>query len=218
MPERMAPRTGRPRGSGGSQLLEIARGHFLTKGYAATTMDAVAKDARISKSSLYREYDSKELLFHAVVTDWVDQGYDAMRPHTDALLSATDSVKALHALARTIQAAVLSRSVLQMRSLVTAEAARFPEVAADYIARSWDRNIASLADAFRQLAARGTLSTQPADVAAEQFTWLAVAVPLNRTTLDVAAPPYTRRELDALADQAVTTFLARFGPRPGHRD
>jgi AcrR family transcriptional regulator len=215
MPERTARRTGRPRGSAGAQLLEIARGHFLDKGYVATTMDVVAKDARISKSSLYREYATKELLFEAVVTDWVDQGYDAMRPHTDALLSAPDPIEALQRLARTIQAGVLSPPVLQMRSLVTAEAARFPELAADYVTRSWDRNIANLADAFAQLAERGTLTARPAQVAAEQVTWLAVAVPLNRTTLDVTAPPYTRRDLDELADQAVTTFLSRFGPPSG---
>lgn len=212
MHENRTGRPGRPPGSAGSDLLAIARSAFLASGYAGTTMNAIASDARISKSSLYREYASKELLYAAVVTDWVDRGTDAMRPHAEALVAAPDVVGALRRLAGTIQAAVLHPSVRQMRGLVAAEAPRFPEIAADYVARSWERNIQTLADAFAVLAERGTLATDAPRVAAEQFTWLAVAAPLNRMTLDAGARPYTRSELDGIAEEALSTFVARFVP------
>ncbi len=179
-------------------------------------MDAIAGAARISKNSLYREYASKDLLYSAVITDWVDQGRDAMRPHTEALVAAPDTIDQLRRLARTIQAAVLSPSVRQMRTLVAAEAARFPDIAADYVTRSWERNIQNLADAFTVLAERGTITTDAPLVAADQFTWLAVAAPLNRMTLDAGARPYTQNELDTIADEAVATFVARFVPADPH--
>ena len=203
-------RPGRPSGSAGRELLDIARSEFLAKGHAGTTMEAIASAARISKNSLYREYASKDALYAAVIADWVERGRDAMRPHTEALAAATDTVEALRRLARSIQAAVLSPPVRQMRALVAAESARFPEIATDYVKRSWERNIQSLADAFAVLAARGMITTDVPLVAAEQFTWLAVAAPLNRMTLDAGANPYTQGELDVIADEAVATFVARF--------
>lgn len=212
MTETTKPRRGRPSGSTGTDLLAIAREVFLTQGFAGATMDAIAAGARISKQTLYRQYPSKDGLFAAVVRDWVDRGHDAMRPHTRALLEAPDLREGLLALARVLQAGVLSPPVLQMRTLIAAEADRFPEVAADYVARSWNRNQGLLADALVELAAQGRLDLARADVAAEQFTWLALAAPLNRLTLQAGAQPYSREELDAVAVEAVTTFLSRFGP------
>ena len=217
MADVVAPRRGRPGGSTGSDLLAAARDVFLGRGFAGATMDAVAARARISKQTLYREYPSKDDLFAAVVRDWVDRGHDAMRPHVGALLEAQDMRDGLLRLARVLQAGVLSAPVLQMRTLVAAEAERFPEVAADYVSRSWDRNQRLLAEALAELATRGRLDVPDADVAAEQFTWLVLGAPLNRLTLQARSEPHGGREpavaTDAVATEAVTTFLSRFGPR-----
>ncbi|RBY89136.1 TetR/AcrR family transcriptional regulator [Blastococcus sp. TBT05-19] len=202
---------GRPGGSTGGELLEIARQAFLAQGFAGTTMDAVAARARISKQTLYRQYASKDDLFAAVVRDWVDRGHDAMRPHTQALLDAPSVREGLLRLAGTLQAGVLSAPVRQMRTLVAAEAESFPEVAADYVARSWDRNQRLLAGALAELAARGALTIGAPDVAAEQFTWLVLGAPLNRLTLQAGAPAYDEEALATVAREAVDTFLSRFG-------
>lgn len=175
-------------------------------------MDAVAARARISKQTLYRQYPSKEALYAAVVRDWVDRGRDAMRPHLLTLMETDDVRLGLLELSRTLHAGVLSPPVLQMRTLIAAEAERFPEVAADYVRRSWDHNQALLADALRHLTARGLLRADSPRVAAEQLTWLTLAAPLNRLTLTAGAARYTAEELDVVAREAVTTFLDRYGP------
>lgn len=189
---------------------------FVEHGYRGTTMDAVASRAHISKTSLYGAYSSKDLLYAAVVRDWVDRGYEAMRPHTAALAEADQAQEGLLRLARVLHAGLLSPPVLQMRTLIAAEAGRFPDVAADYVTRSWDRNLHMLAEAFEALAARGLLDVTDAAPAAEQFTWLVVAAPLNRLTLQAGAHHYSQPELDALAAEAVTTFLSRYGPSGAH--
>jgi TetR/AcrR family transcriptional regulator, mexJK operon transcriptional repressor len=185
---------------------------LLTDGFRGMTMDAVAAQARVSKQSLYRDYPSKDALFSAVVRDWVDRGYDVMRPHAIALAEAQDARVGLLALARVLQAGLLSPPVLQMRTLIAAEAPRFPDVAADYVTRSWVRNIAMLADSLIALDARGVLRVDNPNVAAEQLTWLVVAAPLNRLTLQAGADPYSDDELDAIATQGVATFLSRYAP------
>jgi AcrR family transcriptional regulator len=173
-------------------------------------MDAVAAGARVSKQTLYRQYPSKEVLFGAVVRDWVDRGRDAMRPHLEELRQTEDVRQGLLQLSRILHAGVLSPPVLQMRTLIAAEAERFPEVAADYVRRSWDHNQALLADALRHLGARGLLRVDNPAVAAEQLTWLTLAAPLNRLTLTAGAARYTPDELDTIAHEAVTTFLERY--------
>lgn len=99
-----------------------------------------------------------------------------------------------------------------MRTLIAAEAHRFPDVAADYVTRSWTRNIRMLAEALSALTARGLLRIDDPGLAAEQLTWLVVAAPLNRLTLQAGAHPYRDDELEDIATQGVTTFLSRYGP------
>ena len=175
-------------------------------------MEAVAAQAHISKQSLYREYSSKDALYAAVVRDWVERGYDAMRPHANALSESHEARAGLLRLARVLQGGLLSPPVLQMRTLIAAEALRFPDVASDYVTRSWARNIHMLAQALGSLAARGLLRIDDPDLAAEQLTWLVVAAPLNRLTLQAGAHPYSDHELAEVATQGVATFLSRYGP------
>jgi TetR/AcrR family transcriptional repressor of mexJK operon len=174
-------------------------------------MDAVAARARISKTSLYQEHPSKDALFAAVVRDWAARGRDAMRPHLDLFLATDDLAAALLTLARTMQAGILSPDVLRMRRLVAGEAARFPDVAAGYVADSWDRNIATLGDALADLVRRGRIHADDPLTAAQQFTWLAVAAPLNDRTLRGDDTTPAAEDLDAVARAAVDTFLARYG-------
>lgn len=49
-------------------------------------------------------------------------------------------------------------------------------------------------------------------MSAEQLTWLAIAAPLNRLTLQAGAQPENDEHLESIAAEAVTTFLSRFGP------
>ncbi|RRS00449.1 TetR/AcrR family transcriptional regulator [Glycomyces terrestris] len=204
-----APRRGRPPGRTGAELLAAAREVFLERGYAGTTMDAVAARAQISKASLYREHPSKDALFAAVVRAWADAGRDAMRPHLERLVAGGDTRADLAGLAEVMRRGVLSRDVLNMRRLVTAEARRLPHVAAGYLEASWERNIRALADALRELCEQGRLSIPDPLLAADQFTWLVIGSPLNRlllTDADEAAPD------GAPVAAAVDLFLAGYGP------
>ena len=203
-------RRGRPGGLEGADLLSVAREILLREGYAATTMDAIASAARISKQTLYRSHASKQELFTAVVTDWVDRGQNAMRLDLDRLRSAEDIEQALLDLAGSLHAAVLSPPVVQMRSLVIAEAERFPDIATEYVRRSWERNEALLTDVLTDLAERGLLTTGDAGAAAQQFTWLVLGAPLDRITLTAGASRFSEEQLAAIARDAVATFLARW--------
>ncbi|GAA2124243.1 TetR/AcrR family transcriptional regulator [Glycomyces algeriensis] len=201
-------RRGRPPGRTGADLVATAREVFLEHGYGGTTMDEVAARAQISKASLYREHQNKDALFAAVVRAWADAGRDAMRPHLERLAACRDVREGLVELAGTMRAGVLSPAVLNMRRLVTSEARRLPDVAADYLEHSWERNIRALAETLAALGDRGLLRLPDPLSAADQFTWLVIGSPLNRRLLTGSD---AADAADAPVDDAVDLFLARYG-------
>lgn len=198
------PRTpGRPAGRTGDALLDTAREVFLEYGYAGTSMDEVAKRARISKASLYREHASKSALYAAVVRHWAIAGRDAMRPALDELTATSDLRAGLIELGETMRAGILSPPVVAMRRLVIAEASAQPDVAKDYLAQSWDTNIRNLAEAMKELADAHDLLVDDADALATEFTWLVVGAPLNAGLLGVEVGTPS-------VDRAVDLFLAGY--------
>ena len=109
-----------------------------------------------------------------------------------------------------LQTGILSEPVLRMRALVAAEADTHPAVAADYVTRSWDRNLSLLADTLATLTRQGYLAVDDANTAAQQFVWLVIGAPLNRLELTAANHGYNPRHLTHIAEQGVRTFLSRF--------
>lgn len=182
MTAELRPR-GRPAGLNGDDLLAVAREVFLQRGYRGASMDEVARRARISKASLYREHASKSALYAAVVHHWTLAGRDAMRPALERLRASDDLRRGLVDLAETMRAGILSPPVVAMRRLVTAEAREQPEVAATYLEESWNTNIRRLAEALHALAGSGRLRIEDPAAAAEQFTWLVIGAPLNARML-----------------------------------
>lgn len=174
---------GRPAGLNGDDLLAVAREVFLQRGYRGASMDEVARRARISKASLYREHASKSALYAAVVHHWTLAGRDAMRPALERLRASDDLRRGLVDLAETMRAGILSPPVVAMRRLVTAEAREQPEVAVTYLEESWNTNIRRLAEALQALAGSGRLRIEDPAAAAEQFTWLVIGAPLNARML-----------------------------------
>lgn len=66
----MAPR---PRAFDETTALEQARGAFWRTGYAATTMDDIARATGLGKGSLYAAFGGKRELYELVFTDWCER-------------------------------------------------------------------------------------------------------------------------------------------------
>ncbi len=55
------------------RLLKAARQLFTARGYQATSIDAVAQKARVTKGALYHHFDDKLALFDAVIVELQDE-------------------------------------------------------------------------------------------------------------------------------------------------
>ena len=56
-------------------VLRAARRAFLAGGFGAVSMDAIAREAGVSKATVYAHFGSKEELFGAVVADVAEQRF-----------------------------------------------------------------------------------------------------------------------------------------------
>jgi AcrR family transcriptional regulator len=82
--------------SGRASILRAARTRFVTDGYAAASMAAIATDAGMTKAALYYHFPGKDALFVAVFADEVAR----LRSSVEHLVGAPSLRAALVALAR----------------------------------------------------------------------------------------------------------------------
>jgi AcrR family transcriptional regulator len=65
--------------------LDAAAATFLRKGYAATTLNDIAKASRLRVGSLYYHFDSKERLLDVVLRTGVERLFTAVRQAVEAI-------------------------------------------------------------------------------------------------------------------------------------
>jgi AcrR family transcriptional regulator len=200
----------------GDRILDVAADLFLTEGYGATSIEAVAQRAGISKRTFYHRFHDKAALFDAVLRRIIQ----TIRPSPDVpLFGGGDISEVLHRLARLAVHASVAPMTLALSRLMLTEAQRFPELAA-IVAREGSRG-----EAVRQITAlleressAGRLAINRPEFAAEQFLSLLMTVP-QRRALGLGTP-MTAAELDGWADNCVNLFLngCRYWKAGDHAD
>ena len=191
-------------------VLEAAAKVFLSGGYLGASMDEISDLAGVSKQTVYTYFSNKEALFAAMASALSNEASDRVQNSVAEFGEDDDLEGYLVGYAVRQLEVVLTPRILQLRRLVIGEVGRFPELGAALYAGGPGRAIASLAATFERLADRGALSVHDPLLAATQFNWLIMSVPLNRTMLlgDGAIP--SSKELREHAREGVRMFLAAY--------
>lgn len=122
---------GRPRldevGDIESGLLEAALAEFAAHGYGGASLNRIVRAARISKTTLYSRYPSKEALFRAIMQRQMDRlaQAEALSPKDGQL----DLAAGLKAFGRSALEASVEGGLIEVNRLIYSEAHRFPELA-----------------------------------------------------------------------------------------
>jgi TetR/AcrR family transcriptional repressor of mexJK operon len=187
----------------GERILDAASQLFLSAGYGATSIDAVARRARISKRTFYHRFADKPALFGAVVHRIIDR----LRPPADVpLLDGDDLPEILGRLAEIILRGALSREALALHRLVVAESARFPKLAAVVTEQGPTKEgIRLIAGALEREARAGNLALENPAFAAEEFLHMVIGPPQRRAL--GLGPPMSPAELGAWTRDVVNLFL-----------
>ncbi|MGH9020044.1 MAG: TetR/AcrR family transcriptional regulator [Acidimicrobiales bacterium] len=75
------------------QLLRAARSTFAERGFAATTMDDIAREAGFTKPILYQYFDSKADLYHEVVSQTARALLDSLTTAVSAVASPRTKIE-----------------------------------------------------------------------------------------------------------------------------
>ncbi len=113
-----------------AEILSAALSFFSTKGYAATRLDEVAREAGVSKGTLYLYFESKQALFKAVVVEFVLPQIEQAEETAEQF---DGSIRELMInLLQQWQSHVLDTELCGISKMMIAEASNFPDLAEFY--------------------------------------------------------------------------------------
>jgi len=146
-------------------LVAVAGRLFREHGFAATTIELIARAAHASPKTIYARFGGKLGLFEAVLDEMV------RRPLAiwDVLDEPHEPAAALTIAAERFLDEVLSPEVIAMERAIIAEAERMPELARVFYDRGPRRGFARLSAYFESENARGRLQVDDPQGAAELF-------------------------------------------------
>ncbi len=186
----------------GDKILDIATALFLSRGFGATSIEAVASRARISKRTFYHRFRDKGELYRAVVRRMLQHWL----PEFEAAFDAPATLDILLERSATrMLALALSPEALALRRLLLAEAERFPELVEIAIEQGATRAIERIAALLEEERRAGRIALDDCRFAAMQFQEMVLSIPLRRAM--GFGTPLSEEEREEWAQKCVTLFL-----------
>ena len=181
---------------------------FLAHGFDAATMGAIAREAGVSKGTLYVYFKSKEELFEAIVEE-------QCRVEAEQIFTLDRQAPVASELQRVGEELTrfLCRpdGVPSLRTII-AIADRMPEVGAQFYASGPARGIGRLQRYLEDKIADGTLEPHDSEVAAAQFIDACMWTTFKPMLFNAAGPPAEAR-ISYVVAMAVKVFLAAYQRR-----
>ncbi len=189
------------------QIREAAARLFLAQGYGAVSMDAVAREAGVSKATIYAHFADKAELF----ADLVKEECARQWPDTAMLESEPGDLReALMAVGMVYAELLVSPKGVQTFRMVVAESPRFPELGRAFYDGGPRLIRDKLAAYLARAEAQGKLALGDPRLAAQQFLAMLRCEHHLRalTGLDPAPAP---AEIARVVAGATDMFLRAYG-------
>jgi TetR/AcrR family transcriptional regulator, mexJK operon transcriptional repressor len=197
------------RGRKFDQVLQGARTVFLRDGYERASVDDIAREAGVSKATLYAYFPDKRLLFLEIALSECSRQQEQAaaeveddRPAREVLLEAAQKIAEFK----------LSDFGLQMYRIAVSEAEKFPQIGRAFYETGPQAGCGLLGNYLRQAVGRGELVIDDVEMAAHQFVELCKAGLFNERLLGVDRKT-SQKALEKTARAAVDMFMARYGAK-----
>lgn len=196
-----------PTGRKVDQVIAGAREVFMRAGFEGASVDEIAREAGVSKATLYSYFSDKRLLFMEVAKC-------ECRAQTVAATHEIDFTSPPRAVltqtAGRMTRFFFSEVGQQVYRIVVAESGRFPELGLEF----WESGPKLVREVLiRYLegaTARGELAIDDLELAADQFPELCKAGLHLRMAIGLQTQ-FTDAEIDRVIAGAVDMFMARYG-------
>jgi AcrR family transcriptional regulator len=196
------------------KILRAAHAAFVGKGFTRTRMEEVARGARVANATVYAYFDTKEVLFEAVVAQAL-ASYDGLFDAVERTANE-DIVRTLTAYGRVYFRFMSDPTVRGVYRTVSAETVHKPELGM-MLYRSAHRLLGGvLQRMLTRYAEQGLLAIAEVPVAARMFEGMIEHVTLTISMLQGdQAPPL--HPADTYVPEVVRAFLAAHQPARSSR-
>lgn len=191
------------------QIISAATEAFLARGFAATSMDHVARRAGVSKVTIYTHFRNKEALFGAIIDSLAGGLVERIE---ELALDDMAPGPALRQFGRRYLELALAASSVALHRTVVAESARLPRLGR-LIYECGPVQIVSALATF--LARSKDLRITDPRLAAEQFLGMVLGHAQLRLLLSARPGAEVRGSIGKVVDHAVEIFLNGVQASPG---
>jgi TetR/AcrR family transcriptional regulator of autoinduction and epiphytic fitness len=189
------------------QIVEGASRVFSTLGFDAASMSDVAREAQVSKATLYVYFQDKEHLFTAICSERRDR-------NIAEIIALLDPKKPIEETLRIFATGMMQRisepEVVAAHRIVIGVAERMPDVGNEFFKGGPMRVVEALAKFLDDHARRGTLVIEDSTPASAQFLELAQATVFRPRPYAVTREPASEAEIGKVISSAVRVFLAAY--------
>lgn len=193
-----------------ARILEGAALVFARDGYEGASMAGIAREAAVSKGTLYNYYPGKSALFGAHIERCARANLERI---FDFPAEETDPATVLRRIGRAMVTMFLSPPARDLYRVVTAEATKFPEMARTFFAAGPEQGVRRLAAWLAGESGAGRLAVGDAEFAAEQFLALCQTRLALRYRLFLIERP-AEAEIERVIEGAIAMFLDHYAPPP----
>jgi TetR/AcrR family transcriptional repressor of mexJK operon len=187
-------------------ILAAAKRSFLAAGFGAVSMDTIAREAAVSKATVYAHFAGKEELFGAVIDRECERYFARF---SAGELDPRDVRASLTVLGRRFLELLLSPDGIALYRIILGEVTRFPRLGEVFWRAGPERQRIQIEAFLKSAVAASTLALDDTRLAAEQFVSLVRGDVQLHHLLRLEADA-DRRGISVAVDGAVATFLQAF--------
>ncbi|GLR88040.1 TetR family transcriptional regulator [Bradyrhizobium iriomotense] len=197
------------------RLIEVATRLFLDRGYDATSLDAVAEAARVSKPTVYARYGDKRGLFAEVLRREIARWLAPLAEAAEVQLTRPSDISVeqrLGEVGREMLMFTCGPDAVAFSRMMTSQAINFPDIAKLGKEEGWMKAVSTTARFFDHLVAQGAMDLEDTGIAAEVFLDVVVGHTHRMATFGT---PLEMKSAERRMRSAIRLFLAgALGP-PG---
>ena len=190
-----------------AQVLDGARQVFMADGFEGASVDTIARQAGVSKATLYSYFPDKRLLFMEVARNECGRQAEAAAASVDM---SNPPAEVLTEAATQMLRFFLSGFGQRVFRICVAESDRFPELGQQFYESGPAVVQAVLMRYFDLAIGRGELMIDDKELAAHQFSELCKSYLFPRIIFGVQTE-FSEAEITRVINGAVDVFLARYG-------
>ena len=195
-----------------AQILAGAGRVISRMGYDAASVSDIAREAGVSKGTIYVYFSGKEDLFEELMEETRERLFTELEAELDRPGDLADRLKRYGAV---LASKLCSDPVIRAHRVMIGVTERMPELGARFYERGGTRGTRLLASYLVAEVAAGHLDIPDVPLAAAQFFELCMAGLFRRRLFGHMAEPPTEADIDRTIRAAVEMFLCRYGvPRP----